>query len=302
MDVSVIIVSYNTKDLTLNCIRSIYEHTNGIDFEIIVVDNASSDESVNTIKEFFTEITVIESEINLGFGSANNLGSQFAKGKYLFFLNSDCILIENSIKKMFDYFESHNNSFNRIGAVGCMLLDGNLRLNTSYHRFPTPSSQLRWSFIGIINKLCRTKLMPKQISNYHLDRSGKVDFITGADLFIPKEIFFLLKGFDTNFFMYYEETDLQKRMSKMLLKRVVLKDTSIIHLGGASTIKRLSSTTFFVDSDFKYMRKHYSSVVYFLYYILKIVLLIPTLFNDSHSKIDRKNYLKMLISNCKIIS
>lgn len=302
MDVSIIIVNFNTKDLTIDCIKSIFEYTNGINYELIIVDNASSDGSVYAIKETFPSVIVIESDVNLGFGRANNLGVKSAKGKYLFFLNPDCILIENAIKKMFDYFELNDDEKNRIGALGCMLLDGDHKLNTSYQRFPTPGIQIRRRFIGIINKIFKTKISTKPKPNYELDKSQEVDFITGADLFVAKEIFIYLGGFDPSFFMYYEETDLQKKMSKVSLKRIILKEVNIIHLEGGSTPKKLSSLTIFTESDFKYMRKHFSPIVYFLYYMIMVLLLYPTLLSSSHSKNDKKGFWKMIKRNCKFIS
>jgi GT2 family glycosyltransferase len=302
MDVSIIIVNYNTENLIINCLRSVYEQTDGIDYEILVVDNCSKDNSVNAIKKNFPNVVVVESNTNLGFGRANNLGVESAKGRYLFFLNPDCILIENAIKKMFDFFESTNNEKNRIGAIGCILLDIDHKLNTSYQRFPTPGIQIRRRFIGIINKIFKTEIISKPLPNYDLDKNHEVDFITGADLFLPKEIFISLGGFDSSFFMYYEETDLQKKMSKVSLKRIILKDVNIIHLEGGATTKRLSSLTIFTDSDFKYMRKHFSPIVYFLYYLIMNLLLYPTLLSSSHSKNDKRDFKKMIKRNCVFIS
>ena len=102
--VSIIIINYNTKLLTLDCLKSIYQHTKDIDFEVIVVDNASSDGSAEAIRESFPIVKVIEPNENLGFGRANNLGAKYAKGEYLFLLNSDTLLIENSIKKLYDFY------------------------------------------------------------------------------------------------------------------------------------------------------------------------------------------------------
>jgi hypothetical protein len=294
IDVSIVIVSYNTKDLIINCIRSIYDHTHGIDFEIIVVDNASSDGSVNSIKKVFADVIIIDSEKNIGFGRASNLGAKLANGKYLFFLNPDCILIENAIKKMFDFFETHNKPHNMIGAVGCILLDANHKLNSSYHRFPTPCDEISTRLIVLFNKIFRTNFTTIKNINYNLDRGGEVDFITGADLFISKEVFHLLNGFDPSFFMYFEETDLQKRMSKISLKRIILNDVSIIHLEGKATPKKLSSNAIYIDSELKYMKKHFPLILYIVYYIITSFLLIPILFLRKHSKKDKFLLLNVL--------
>lgn len=298
VDVSIIIVNYNTKDLTLDCIRSIIEYTKGIKYEIIVVDNASSDESVNFIMDYYPNINIIKSENNIGFGRANNLGSKSAKGKYLFFLNSDCLLIENAIKNMFDYFESNNSNINRLGAVGCSLLDKNYNPNLSYNYFPTPANQIKSNIAGLLEKILKkNNFRMKGGANYKLNKDGEVEYINGADLFVPRNVFNQLNGFDSSFFMYYEETDLQKRMSEKSLKRVILSNVRILHFGGGSTPKKLSSKTIYIDSNLKYMRKHYSLVVYAIYYIIKLILFIPILFNCKHSRKDKKEFLKMVIRN-----
>ena len=98
MDVSVIIVNYNTSALTLQCLHTLYEYTSGVSFEVIVVDNYSSDDSVSLIEKNFPQVTLLKSDVNLGFGRANNLAARQARGKYLFLLNSDAIVISNIIK------------------------------------------------------------------------------------------------------------------------------------------------------------------------------------------------------------
>ena len=121
MDVSIIIVNYNTKDLIKTCIDSIYGQTDQIKFEIIVVDNASKDGSQQMIKNEFPNVILIESPENMGFGKANNFGAKHASGKYLLFLNSDTILLNNAVRYFFDFSEQNN--ANKIGALGSILLD-----------------------------------------------------------------------------------------------------------------------------------------------------------------------------------
>ena len=123
LDVSIIIVNYNTKELIFNCLESIFSHTNGITFEVIVSDNGSSDGSIEMLKKDFPKVILIENGKNLGFGSANNKALEIAKGKYVFYLNSDTILLNNAVKIFFDYFESHAEL--NIGGLGCNLQDKN---------------------------------------------------------------------------------------------------------------------------------------------------------------------------------
>lgn len=297
VDVSVIIISFNTKELTLNCINSIINYTKDVKYEIIVVDNASSDGSIEEINRKYQSVITIKSDVNIGFGRANNLASQHSKGKYLFFLNSDCILIENSIKKMFYYFELNNCDNNQIGAIGGILLDKNYNINTSYNHFPSPMYSIKLRIIELTNNIFKTKFVTDKKSNYKIDKNGLVDFISGADLFIPKNVFKYMNGFDPTFFLYYEETDLQKRMANNSLKRIILENVKIMHLEGGSTTKKLSSVTIFQSSEFKYMRKHYSIFIYIFYYVIMSVLLSPIYLSPKHSKKDKKGFFKMMLKS-----
>ena len=128
MDVSIIIVNYNTKQLLKDCLNSIYEHTENISFEVIVSDNGSKDGSIEMLKAEFPQVILIENNANLGFGKANNKGLAIAKGKYIFYLNSDTILLNNAVKLFFDYFEENGKKEN-IGALGCNLLDKQGNIN-----------------------------------------------------------------------------------------------------------------------------------------------------------------------------
>ena len=147
--ISVIIVNYNTKELTFECIKSIYEHTKEIDFQIIVIDNASNDDSVHYLKEKFPFIDIIQSQSNLGFGMANNLGVKISKGDFLFFLNSDTKLIENSIKCFYDFFVQNERELN-LGILGCKLINENFQPSSIGGQFPTTKKIFRQSLINRI--------------------------------------------------------------------------------------------------------------------------------------------------------
>ena len=298
MDVSIIIVNYNTKDLILQCLKSIFELTKNVDFEVIVVDNASSDSSCNEITKNFPQVKVIESFVNSGFGRANNFGAKRAKGKYLFFLNPDCLLIENTIKVFYEFMEI-NNVDDSIGAVGAMLYDKTMKLNTSYHRFPAIVSELKYTISLIFNKLFLPSSDPPKTYNYSQSYiSNEVDFISGADLFILKKRFDELNGFDEQFFLFYEEADLQKRMSAKGLKRIILENQKIIHLEGYSYITSspsLKSTIIFRDSLYKYFRKHVNFISYIFFYLTITPLLIYPLFSRKYSVKEKKEYCRMLL-------
>lgn len=250
MDVSVIIVNYNTRQMTCDCLHSIRMHTRDVNYEIIVVDNASTDGSVAHIKTHFAGVRVISSDRNLGFGKANNKGALEARGKYLFFLNSDTLLLNNAIHFFFYYMERNK----EVGAVGGILLNEKGQVSFSYNRFPSPQTEMKY----VLNKLFRRPTIP-----HPPFQPVSVDFISGADLFIRKAAFERLNGFDPEFFMYYEEVDLQKRMDLLGLKRIILPEGRIIHLeGGSFASKRLTFRRFLIaqESFNRYIAKHYRGV------------------------------------------
>ena len=231
MDVSIIIVNYNTRDLLNQCIGSIYHYSSDINFEIIVVDNASSDGSTDMIKARYLEVILIESKENLGFGRANNLGAKHASGTYLLLLNSDTILLENSIRILYDFFESANDP--NLAVIGCKLLDINKRPHISYGNFPTIRQELfEYGFSRIFRKYYLTKLSPSVCDDGR--QIKEVDYIMGANLFFKRQIFEQVNGFDEDFFLYYEETEICFRLKKQGFRIQWVPLTSIIHYIGAS--------------------------------------------------------------------
>ena len=155
MDVSVIIVNYNTKRLTMECINSLRKHIANISYEVILVDNHSTDGS----QELFAAmdgITYLYSKENLGFGRANNLGAKYAKGKYLLLLNSDTLLLNNAIEEFFCYMETASA---KIAGVGCYLLDIKGNVIHSYGSFPT----LKTLCIDVIRRSHKRKYSDKKI-------------------------------------------------------------------------------------------------------------------------------------------
>ena len=264
-DVSIVIVNYNTKVLLCDCLDSIFSLTKRIDFEVIVVDNASSDGSEAYVRERFPSILWVNSGSNLGFGRANNLGVERAMGKYIFFLNSDTILLNDAVSLFFDHMES-NREKESLGVLGAYLLDKNGNVNISFGYFPTPISE----FVYLWRKLCRKSIEVSNTDKY-------VDCISGADIFIPRELFLKIGGFDPRIFMYYEETDLQYRLSKIGINRKVITGPRIIHLeGGSFKSKGLSLNRFrMAQSSYNYyLRKHYCG---FKYFTFKLSLLIVRL-------------------------
>ena len=210
MDVSIIIVNYNTKQLTCQCIDSIYEKTNGVSFEIIVVDNNSTDGSQELLSHD-NRIVFIEAGENLGFGKANNLGIKKSLGRYLFFLNSDTILLNNAILHFFEFCESFKS---KIGGVGCLLENDKGIYIHSYANFPSIQSVLQGFFISFLSKISSQTKKVEIENNKNMSEYFYVDYVTGADLFVNRKVVEQYGAFDPDFFMYYEETEMQNRWNK----------------------------------------------------------------------------------------
>lgn len=266
IDVSVIIVNYNTYDLVVQCIDSVVKHTKNFTYEIIVVDNNSPNRDIENLNIIFPDINLILNDKNSGFGIANNIGNQFAKGDYIFLLNSDTILIDNSINELHLFMKENN----EVGVCGGNLCDKNLMPATSFSRLmPSMMSDLDYLFFNIFTKL----IYRKNIYYYHGDNPIEIKGnISGADLMISKKIFDSVGGFDENFFMYYEETDLLYRIRQKKYKTYIVPKSKIIHLEGASESVKSVKLDWTYDSKKKYYQKNRSNfsllISDFIFYII----------------------------------
>jgi len=231
IDVSIIIVNYNSAVLLKNAVNSILDKTKDLNYEIIVVDNASSDGSGKEIELHFKEkIIYIQSPENIGFGRANNLAIKKASGTYIFFLNPDTILLNNALKEFLD-FAKQNIQLN-IGALGSLLLNEKLQYTTSFGTFPSIRNVLKTKFEAIIHIIYKQNKQNSVLTINDFEFPLYIDFITGADLFVPKKNLSMIGDFDSDFFMYCEETDLQKRMADFGFLRLIIQGPKIIHIEG----------------------------------------------------------------------
>ncbi len=265
MDVSIIIVNYNTKRLLADCLNSIYEQTKDISFEVIVSDNGSKDGSIEMLKDNFPQVILIENNANLGFGAANNRGLAIAKGKYIFYLNSDTILLNNAVKIFFDYWENSPEK-DSIGALGANLLNINKETIHSGGLFPDYKSDisgLTHNIYGFMKQFFFHTLFKKNLPEYKNEKSekiiGQVDYITGADLFLKNDNF---SYFDEDFFMYCEETYLQYKLSQENKKRILIDGVKIIHLEGQSA-EKITTNLVHNEASFAAIQGKISRIMYF---------------------------------------
>lgn len=231
MDVSIIIVSFNTCKLTLECIESVYKQTIDLNFEIIVVDNASSDGSAGAIEKKYSKINLIRSKENLGFARANNLAAEQSTGNYLLLLNSDTVVLEGAIQKLFSFAETRTDS----GVFGgsTFFVDGSRNPSSCWSK-PTLWSTFCIA-LGLTFLFRKTRFFnPESFSWWDWSESREVDIISGCFLLIRKQLWDQLYGFSPDFFMYGEDADLCLRAWNSGSKCVVFPDAGIVHHGGAS--------------------------------------------------------------------
>lgn len=231
MDVSIIIVNWNSVDCLRECVDSIYKHTDSIRFEIIVVDNASPAGDADFIEKDFRRIRLIKSPTNLGFGGANNLGFRHSSGQYILFLNPDTKLIGPAINVML----RHSSSLPDAGVVGCRLLNGDLSVQTSsIQKFPT-----------VLNQILQSERLQFRWPSFPLWDIGalfsdggtpaKVEAISGACMMIRPEVLAAVGLFSEEYFMYSEDLDLCYKVRRAGYTNYYVGDASIIHLAGRSS-------------------------------------------------------------------
>lgn len=269
MDVSIIFVNYKSKDLTINAVKSVVEKTEGLEYEIFVVDNNSQDGSIEAISKEFPDINIIKNSINAGFGAANNLAIKQAKGKYILCLNTDIILINNAIKIMFDYMEKEENK--NVGACGGYLVDKEGNPINSGGNLP--------SITNILWKIGLRKIFKKQYLKYstilRADEiiNPEIGQIIGADIFFRKDALDKIGYFDEDFFMYSEETDLCKRLHNADYNIRFVSEAKMIHLEGQSTPDNMNKILTFKQSEILYFKKNHPNkfiIVIILYSIIYI--------------------------------
>ncbi|MEW6506533.1 MAG: glycosyltransferase [Bacteroidota bacterium] len=257
IDLSIIIVNYNVKEFLLNLLQSIENAKNNYALEIIVVDNASDDGSVELIKEKYPYVKLIVNKTNVGFGSANNQALEIACGKYFLLINPDAIVKENTFKEMIEFFERTQDA----GISGCKVLnpDGTLQL-ACRRGFPGP-----WTSFTKVMGLSRLFPNSRLFARYNLtyldeNQTYEVDAVSGAFMMIRKELYQKIGGFDQQFFMYGEDLDLCYRTQKSGYKVFYVHTTEIIHFKGESTKRsRMDETKVFYDAMHLFVRKHFSS-------------------------------------------
>lgn len=257
MDLSIAIVSYNTRDLLLNCLQSVCERTTDVEYELIVVDNASRDGSVEAVRAGYPRVTVLANAENGGFAKACNQAAAVSSGRYLLLLNSDTIMRETALRTMVTCLDRHLD----VGAVSCLQRDADGRVLQSCFPFPSIRDHVRHSeeLPAIVRRLAGT--VPPIDSRNTQD----VDWANGACLMIRKALFDRLGGLDERFFMYFEDVDLCRRVQQLGYRVRHVAEAEVVHLlGGSSHTNRNGLNKQWELSRIRYVEKHFGQPRRFL--------------------------------------
>jgi len=270
VEVSIILVNYNTKQMTLDCVDSVFNYTKDLSFEVIVVDNDSKDGS-DELLGMDSRVLYIKNDSNLGFGRANNIGAERAKGEFLFFLNTDTLVKDNVIGYMCRYMCEHSET----AICGVNLVNREMVPTISFERI-YPSV---WYLINELTARVPSRIIYGRNAYYnHTKKPLGVAYVSGADLMIRKTVFDEVGGFDRNYFMYYEETDLCYQVKSKGYNVEALPGLQIIHFGGqsfsnASTIPSYKKLMIQNESIAYYKKKNLTKLNIFFYDVLYSLLI-----------------------------
>jgi len=244
MDVSIIILNYNTKDFLLPCVSGIAENTKNLDYEIIIVDNASEDGSAKYVKEkimpSFKNVKLIETGGNFGFAKGNNIGIKSSKGKYVLIINSDILIMDNAIRKMFEFMESNK----KAGIAGPRLTHPDGSLQYFCYNFPTKKV-----LIYRRTPLARFKFAQKEIKKYLMadwdhKENRKVDWVQGSCMIVRKSAIEEAGLMDERFFMFMEDTDWCRSFWNLGWEVWYIAEVEIVHYHARSSAGKIYKTLF----------------------------------------------------------
>lgn len=272
--ISVIIVSYNVRDMLGNCLESLEHACSGVEqgVEVIVVDNHSQDGTVALLRPRYSKVRWIPLEHNTGFGSGCNRGASQARGELLVFLNPDTLVEKDTLSEMWNLFSTEK----KLGIAGCRILNSDDTLQLACRRsFPTPLTAF-FKFVGLAKLFPRSKVFGRYNLTYLDEFSDhEVDAVSGSFMCMRKSLFQKVGGFDTDFFMYGEDLDLCYRVQKMGFQNLYTPRTSIVHFKGQSSRSRpLRSLFHFYQAMVIFSHKHFElrPLPLALFYVAAILL------------------------------
>jgi GT2 family glycosyltransferase len=271
MDLSIIIVTWNSQEYIRNCLDSIFLSSGNFNSEVIAVDNGSSDQTTKIVEELYPHVNLIQNKTNLGYAKANNQGIEEARGEYILLLNPDTQVLEDALSLMHEFMEQNQ----KVGALGPKLLNPDRTVQSSCREFPTFST-LIWEFLGISQLFPKSKVFGRwRMGYFDFDKLKEVDQPMGSCLMLRRKILEDVGIFDENFEMFFNDVDLCYRIKKSGWKIYFYPDAKVIHHKGASTRKAKAKMIWLSHLAFyKFFKKHKTGLgnqlLLFLFFILLI--------------------------------
>ncbi|WP_299115973.1 glycosyltransferase family 2 protein [uncultured Winogradskyella sp.] len=282
MRLSVVILNYNVRYFLELCLKSVELAIANIEAEIIVVDNNSSDESCQMVKQQFPNVILIENKENSGFSKGNNIGVAKAKGKYVCILNPDTVVAEDTFIKILQYAKKKQD----IGIIGCQLIDGNgVFLPESKRHVPTARIAFQ-KMIGYADNYYNVNLNKNDI--------GKTDVLVGAFMVLKREVYNYVGGFDEDYFMYGEDIDLSYKILKSGYINYYFGEASIIHFKGESTLKDKVYAKRFYEAMEIFYKKHFDKNIVFTF-LVKLSTKLASKKRRSVAEIKQNDIIKTLV-------
>ena len=265
MDISIVIVNWNTKKMLLDCLASIYETVKNISMEIWLVDNASSDGSVDAVRRKYPSVNIIQNQNNLGFAAANNQAFPKIRGRYALLLNTDTVLTEGAVETIFNFMEHQTD----VGMACGQLLNQDGSKQNSFANFPSLAALIFGE--ALLQLLLPKKYPSKRKTNF---RPMEVDSCIGACMMVRGEAMETVGWLDESFFFFFEETDWAHRMKQAGWKVCLVPSAQIFHLQGQSVGHNIRSRLLFYRSRYVYFKKYYRDIYGFIRVIIFVRLLV----------------------------
>ncbi len=259
--ISVVIVSYNTRDILRKCLEALFEHSSNLEFEVFVVDNDSRDGSAEMVAQEFPRVILTANKENLGFAAANNQAFALAQGEYILLLNPDAFVKPGAISRAAKFMRQNPGC----GVCGGRIVDPDGSLNPSARRFPTWFSNF-CTLSGLSSRFAGSSFFNRHdFGGFAHDQVKEVDWVPGTFMFLRRSMLEDIGFFDERFYIYYEETDLCLRAKQAGWKVFFVPEAEVEHIGGASSKTRKDKAynmasaqvmNFKMRSEYLYYRKH----------------------------------------------
>jgi hypothetical protein len=277
LDLSIIIVNWNVKNYLENCIESIKSNVEEITYEVIVVDNNSTDNSRLMIENEFPEVILIKNKANVGFAKANNQAIKASQGKYIFLLNPDTAVLPNSLGKTIDFMDSNSQA----GVCGCGLINPDnpdAALKTDWLKFPSLVDVLIFdTFLGNLTSVIVSKLFKTKKENSKLDSSLaiEVDWVSGSSLIVRREAVKEAGLMDEGFFLYGEDMEWCYRIKRLFNWKIyLLPYVKVVHYGGqcSKKLNAFDCASYWHQSRYKFHQKYSNNILFKLFNLMKVFL------------------------------